>query len=84
MITNKTIEKIAASEDLEEAAEKYAYNEWPSVGIPNTVIELAFKAGAEWQKQKTLQNFIEKAKEFFIEKHTGMFTQFKNYMENEN
>ena len=37
------------SEDLEEAAEKYAYDEFPSIGIPNTVIELSFKAGAEWQ-----------------------------------
>lgn len=37
------------SEELEEAAEKYAYELFPSIGVPNTETELAFKAGAQWQ-----------------------------------
>ena len=40
------------SEDLEEAAEKYAYEICPSIGVANTETELAFKAGAKWQKKK--------------------------------
>ena len=32
---------------------------------------------------QAMQDFLEKAKEFFIENHIGMFTQFKNYMQNE-
>lgn len=52
------------NDDLEEAADKYAYNEFPSIGIPNTVIELAFKAGAEWQKKKSMQDFLGKAERY--------------------
>ena len=32
---------------------------------------------------EAIQDFLEKAKEFFVEKHIGMFTQFKNYMQDE-
>lgn len=32
---------------------------------------------------QAMQDFLEKAKEFFIEQHAGMFTQFKNYMQDE-
>ena len=48
------INKECAYNDLEEAAEKYAYELFPSIGAANTETELAFKAGAKWQKQQEL------------------------------
>lgn len=42
------------SEDLDRAAEKYAYELFPSIGAANTETELAFKAGAKWQKQQEI------------------------------
>lgn len=47
-----TLPEENVSEDLEDSAEKYAYEEYPSIGVPNTVIELAYKAGAKWQEKK--------------------------------
>ena len=60
-----------ASEDLEEAAEKYAYNEFPSIGIPNTVIELAFKAGAEWQKQQMMKDAVDGCVSLIVKSDTS-------------
>ena len=42
-----------------------------------------FEAGAEWQKQKDLQDFLEKAMEYFKGKpiHHFWVEDFKNYME---
>ena len=37
---------------LDEAAEKYAYEEYPSVGVGNTELEKAFKAGALWMAKQ--------------------------------
>jgi hypothetical protein len=44
------------SEDLEEAAEKYAYELCPSIGVANTEAEQSFKAGAKWQKEQFVKN----------------------------
>ena len=51
------------SEDLEEAALKYRW-EHP---FCDGYTAYSFKAGAEWQKKKDLQDFMEKAEEFFYE-----------------
>ena len=40
------------SDDLEKAAEQYAYDIAPSIGATNTEIELSFKAGANWQREQ--------------------------------
>jgi len=37
---------------LNDAAEKYAYEMYPSEGVGNVEIELAFKAGAKWQEEQ--------------------------------
>ena len=47
-----SLQEEPVSEDLEEAAEKYAYELYPSIGVANTEAEQAFKAGAKWQKEK--------------------------------
>ena len=46
------------SKDLEEAAEKYAYEICPSIGVANTETELAFKAGAKWQKEQMIKQSL--------------------------
>ena len=35
-------------QELDEAAEEYAYNEYPSQGVANIECEKHFKAGAKW------------------------------------
>lgn len=47
----KNLQEEPVSEDLEEAAEKYAYELCPSIGVANTEAEQSFKAGAKWQKE---------------------------------
>lgn len=42
----------SVSDDLEKAAEQYAYDIAPSIGATNTEIELSFKAGANWQREQ--------------------------------
>lgn len=56
--------------NLDEAAEKYAYDVYPSEGVANIEINNAFKAGAEWvltqiltasdtkEQMKRLQQFV--------------------------
>ena len=44
-------------------------------------VNIELRTGYEEGYNQAMQDFLEKAKEFFIEKHIGMFTQFKNYME---
>lgn len=51
-------QKEPVSEDLDRAAEKYAYELFPSIGAANTETELAFKAGAQWQKLKIIYKAI--------------------------
>ena len=51
-----SIQEEPVSEDLEEASEEYAYELFPSIGVANTEIELAFKAGAKWQKEQFEKN----------------------------
>ena len=53
---NGVDEEEPVSEDLEEASEKYAYEICPSIGVANTETELAFKAGAKWQKEQFEKN----------------------------
>lgn len=50
----KALQEEPVNEELEEASEEYAYELFPSIGVANTEIELAFKAGAQWQKKKTI------------------------------
>lgn len=47
------------SEELEEAAEKYAYELCPSIGVANTEAEQSFKAGAKWQKEQLMAKAVE-------------------------
>ena len=47
------------SEDLDRAAEKYAYELFPSIGAANTETELAFKAGANWKEQQMMKAAID-------------------------
>ena len=47
------------SEDLDRAAEKYAYELFPSIGAANTETELAFKVGANWQKQEMMKDAMD-------------------------
>lgn len=73
------------SEDLEEAANEYcntpAINNPPFA--PTEFIKEAFKAGAQWQKQQT----VEKAVEWLNSKQRGFILtekdieDFKKYME---
>lgn len=42
---------------------------------------LKYRFGFVKGYDQAMQDFLEKAKEFFIEKHAGMFNQFKNYMQ---
>lgn len=84
-----------ASGNLEEEIKNYIQKEYPDgMGFPN-VPKIA-RHFAELQKQKDMQDFLEKA-EKWIEKHIEMFSwvhcdsdgneewrnDFKNYMQNE-
>ena len=53
------------SDELESAAEKYAYEQWPSVGVPNADCYHGFKAGAGWQKEKDKIWLAENHKQIF-------------------
>lgn len=53
---NGVDEEEPVSEDLEEAAEKYAYELCPSIGVANTEAEQSFKAGAKWQHKQLEKN----------------------------
>lgn len=70
------------NEDLEEEITKCYKSRNDLMMTRNQFGELIHRF-TEWQKKKDMQDFLEKAKEFFIEQHAGMFTQFKNYMQNE-
>lgn len=88
--------------NLEEAAQEYSFN------IPSKIyqscktqeemkqwkdeIENSFIAGAEWQKQKDLKDFLEKAEMYiktrvYYNMHPNNITtaiqEFKKYIENE-
>lgn len=95
-----------ASEDLEEAARHYLLNTHTSP-LNNILhraaliiemqyhedIENAFKAGAEWQKKKSMQDLLEKAEDAIsmISRHyvgedytfDQIWEQFKNYIQDE-
>ena len=53
---NNYMQEEPVSEELEEAAEKYAYELFPSVGVANTETELAFKAGAKWKEKQMMMD----------------------------
>ena len=80
-----SLQEESVSEDLEEAANEYcntpAINNPPFA--PTEFIKEAFKAGAQWQKQQT----VEKAVEWLNSKQRGFILtekdieDFKRYME---
>ena len=54
-----SLQEEPVSEDLDRAAEKYAYELFPSIGAANTETELAFKVGANWQKQEMMKDAMD-------------------------
>ena len=53
------------TEDMNEAADEYAYNVYPSEGVANIEICDAFKEGAKWQKEQMMK----KAEEGMVKYH---------------
>jgi hypothetical protein len=73
---------------MSKIAEKKAVEAYPKVLSPyygDNILDrnVDCRAGYINGYDQAFQDFIEKAKEFFIEQHAGMFTQFKNYMQDE-
>lgn len=54
---------------LDEAAEEYAYNEYPSQGVANVECEKHFRAGAEWRDSQfpRLSNNLDEAELKYVE-----------------
>lgn len=71
-----------ASKDIEKQVEESVIEK--SSGEVTIEDLVAYNQGFKIGRELTMQDFMEKAEEFFIEKHTGMFTQFKKYMQDEN
>lgn len=73
------------NEGLEEEIKCYIKKEFPDgIGFPN-VPKIA-RHFAEWQKQKDLQDFLEKAERAFLALYNSpleKFERFKNYLKNE-
>lgn len=79
------------SKDLEEAAEKYAYELYPSIGVANTEAELAFKAGAQWQKEHFEKNRLKhcnsitneqaELEQGFIDQHLDKYQRMPTYLD---
>ena len=57
------------SNNIDEAAEEYAYNEYPSYGVANVECEKHFRAGAEWRDSQIprLPNNIDEAELKYVE-----------------
>ena len=64
-------EKEMFDKTLDEAADEYAYNVYPSEGVANIEICDAFKRGAAWQKAQMMKEAVEADVDTYRDLATG-------------
>ena len=88
---DQEIDKLTESSDLDESSWKYSDRDGITYG-QRYAMQIDFKAGAKWQKQKDFQDFLEKAEMYlktrvYYNMHPNNVTtaiqEFKNYIKNE-